>query len=134
MSNDSNIFIPERLVHLGEAMSPVLAKLSAAIQEIIPPTTPVDSMLEVSNDSLRDLRQAMRRLKDEINLMMREVVANESASENVIYCSVGRFDAVLDVAMHQYKYVKSLSPTNNEEDARDMLVKIHFHSLREVQT
>lgn len=134
MPNNSDIYIPERLVHLGKAMSPVLAKLNATIAEITPPTIPVDSMLEESSDSLRDLKQAMHKLSDVINLITREVVSNAGANEKVIYRSVGRFDAVLDMAMDQYKYAKSLLPKNNEQDARDLLVKIHLHSLLEVKS
>ena len=102
MAMTDEITLPSRLVCLGEAMAPVLGKLDAALSEQSQPTVPVGSIVDVIKEGLSALGGSMPRLSDQVNGLMTDVAANESASDRDVYRAVGRFEGVLDEIISNY--------------------------------
>ncbi len=127
------ITLPSRLVCLGEAMAPVLRKLDAAVAEHSLQTVPVGSMVDVIKEGLAALGRSMPRLSDQVNGLMTDVAANESATDRDVYRAVGRFEGVLDEIINEYRKIGRQSAFGSDEEARVLLAEIYRHSMREIQ-
>lgn len=127
------ITLPSRLVYLGEAMVPVLRKLDATLAERSLPTVPVGSMTDVIKEGLAALGRSMPRLSDQVNGLMSDVAANESATDLDVYRAVGRFEGVLDEIIRDYRKIDRHAAFIGDEEARVLLVRTYRHSMREIQ-
>jgi hypothetical protein len=133
MAMTDEIPLPSRLVCLGEAMAPVLGKLDAALSEKSQPTVPVGSIVDVIKEGLAALGGAMPRLSVQVNGLMTDVAANESASDQEVFRAVGRFDGVLDEIISDYRKVCRQSAYGSDEEACELLAGTYRHSMREIQ-
>lgn len=133
MAMTDEITLPPRLVCLGEAMAPVLGKLDAALAEQSQPTVPVGSIVDVIKEGLAALGGSMPRLSDQVNGLMTDVAANESASDRDVYRAVGRFEGVLDEIISNYRKVCRHSAYGIDEEACELLAGTYRHSMREIQ-
>lgn len=127
------ITLPSRLVCLGEAMAPVLRKLDAAVAEESLPTVPVGSMVDVIKEGLAALGRSMSRLSDQVNGLMSNVAANESATDRDVYRAVGRFEGVLDEIISDYRKIGRQSAFGSNEEALVLLAGTYRHSMQEIQ-
>lgn len=132
MAMTDEITLPSRLVCLGEAMAPVLGKLDAALSEQSQPTVPVGSIVDVIKEGLSALGGSMPRLSDQVNGLMTDVAANESASDRDVYRAVGRFEGVLDEIISNYRKVCRHSAYGSDEEACELLAGTYRHSMREI--
>lgn len=132
MAMTDEITLPSRLVCLGEAMAPVLGKLDAALSEQSQPTFPVGSIVDVIKEGLSALGGSMPRLSDQVNGLMTDVAANESASDRDVYRAVGRFEGVLDEIISNYRKVCRHSAYGSDEEACELLAGTYRHSMREI--
>lgn len=133
MAMTDEITLTPRLVCLGEAMAPVLGKLDAALAEQALPTDPVRSIVDVIRRGLDALGRSIPRLSDQVNGLMTDVAANESASDRDVYRAVGRFEGVLDEIISDYRKVSRQSAYGSDEEACELLTGTYRHSLREIQ-
>jgi hypothetical protein len=133
MTMTDEITLPPRLVCLGEAMAPVLEKLDAALAEQALPTVRVGSIVDVIRGGLAALGRSMPRLSDQVNGLMTDVAANESASDRDVYRAVGRFEGVLDEIISDYRRVCLHSAYGSDEEACGLLAGTYRHSMREIQ-
>jgi hypothetical protein len=133
MAMTDEIILPSRLVCLGEAMAPVVRKLDVAVAEQSLQTVPVGSMVDVIKEGLAALGRSMPRLSDQVNGLMTDVAANESATDRDVYRAVGRFEGVLDEIINEYRKIRCQSAFGSDEEARVLLAGIYRHSMREIQ-
>lgn len=133
MAMTDEITLPSRLVCLGEAMAPVLRKFDAAVAEQSLQTVPVASMVDFIKEGLAALGRSMPRLSDQVNGLMTDVAANESATDRDVYRAVGRFEGFLDEIINDYRKIGRQSAFGSDEEARVLLAGIYRHSMREIQ-
>ena len=127
------IKLPSRLVCLGEAMAPLLGKLDAALSEQSHPTVPVGSIVDVIKEGLAALGGSIPRLSVQVNGLMTDVAANESASDRDVYRAVGRFEGVLDEIISDYRRVCLHAADGSDEEPCELLAGTYRHSMREIQ-
>lgn len=88
--------LPYRMTVLGEALRLVWMRLEAELKRPAIPTVPAGTLESLASDYLDRLSQAIGRLSDRIDGLMKKVVANETARENDVYLSVGQLEAIVE--------------------------------------
>lgn len=125
--------LPPRLVWLGEALTPVLRKLEAALAEPRLPTAPVPSMRNAVTEGRDALEATNTRLKAAANGLMSGVVAREESSEQEVYRAAWRLEVVLDVLIERYSKICRYSGKGRDEEACLLLMGLFRHSMREIR-
>lgn len=93
---NSEPLLPPRVTRMGEALRPLLSKLSerAAAPAADEAATPVT--VEFLSQRLRALCRALTRLDGAVKAMMEEVIANQAADDADVYRTVARLEGRVD--------------------------------------
>jgi hypothetical protein len=118
---------------LGEAMRPVWRRVHEKLERPAFPTVPVGNMVGVASDSLHRFVRTIPVLSQRIDDLMRDVVANEAAREVDVYRSVGRFEAVVDDLLVDYRQIQSLQTASSDRTLQELLAGAFRHALTEIR-
>lgn len=125
--------LPHRITQLGKAMQPLLLKLKARIDKPVAKTSTTPDIAAFVSRHLDGLQDCANRLEIRIDGLMRDVVADETASDADVYLAVGRFEALLDDLLDAYHAIRTLFAVSADAEARDLLADVYRHTLVEIR-
>ena len=125
--------LPHRVTLLGEAMRPLVQKISDRIDIPVTPVADVYAMIEIVSNHLTALQDVAHRLPDRIAGLMADVVDNTGASDAEVYRAAGRFEASIDDLLAGYLGVLALRAFGTDAEARDLLAGVYRHTLVEIR-
>ena len=124
--------LPHRLTVLGAAMRAVAQHVWTAIESKVTPTIPVPDMVATIVRTLAMLDAQIHLLTVRTNDLMRDVIANETASDSDVYRAVGRFEASVRELLAGYHQVLGLAAFGDTAIARNLLAGAYRHTLHEI--
>jgi len=131
-SSEITCLLSERIVVLGQALTPVVATLRRSISRRVCPSgkpfSALDSLSHHSNIIFHGLSHFSDRFKELVKLMIRNEMATELETGRI----VGRLEQVLSDFADGLRESLSTFPEPGAEEPRTLIIGVYRHHLSEI--